>query len=349
MNELLDAILRAAEENGASDILLHEGESACYKVSGGVVRAEGSVVDPACFDEIWRLSGADPAARDHDAALESPRGVRFRVNVFRHLGRRGSVLRRIQSEVPDLASLGLPADVLHSWLVRSSGLVLVCGPTGSGKSTTLASALDWMNQNFEKHIVTIEDPVEYVFSAGRSVITQREVGVDVADFAQGIRRALRQAPDVVFVGEIRDRESATIAIQASETGHLVLSTMHVSRASEAVERFALLFPQLERDAVGEILARELVGVLVQRLVPTQAGGVHVAVEYFTNVGAVSDLVAGREVEALADHLRKTTLRDALGFNQSLEKLVREGIISEDAAKAASPEPGDLTRALRGIR
>lgn len=349
MTDLLDALLKTAEDSGASDLMLHEGRPAVFKVSGELSRAEMPPLEPPLFDELWKICRAGDAGADHDASLQSPRGVRFRVNLFYQLGRRGAVLRRINTEVPAMADLGLPDTLLQSWLQRSSGLILVCGPTGSGKSTTLASALEWINQHHSKHIITIEDPVEYLFKQEQSLVTQREVGIDVPAFSEGLRRALRQAPDVILVGEIRDRETASIALQASETGHLVLSTLHVSRASEAVERFSLMFNQDERDSVCAVLSRELIGVFVQRLVPAVDGGVCLANEYFTNLGATTDLVASRKVEELADVLRKPTTHEACGFNHSLVALTQAGKITEEAARSASPEPGDLTRALRGIR
>ncbi len=163
---------------------------------------------------LRRACGATEEAKDHDSSFTSAEGIRFRVNLLRQLGRHAAVLRRIRSDIPDLETLGLPAEVLREWIARKSGLVLICGPTGSGKSTTLASCLEWMNQALCRHVVTIEDPIEYLFANRQCLFTQREVGIDTPSFAEGLRRSLRQSPDVILVGEIRDAETAMTAAQA---------------------------------------------------------------------------------------------------------------------------------------
>ncbi|MFV0415275.1 MAG: type IV pilus twitching motility protein PilT [Chthoniobacterales bacterium] len=348
MNSLLSAILEFAEVHKASDVMLHEGSAAAFKISGQITLAEMPAVEREIFDELWKLCGAAPDALDHDGAVESEKGDRFRANLFHCLGRRGAVLRRIVSKVPDFKTLGLPSALFEKWLSRSSGLFLVCGPTGSGKSSTLAACVDYLNSTGSRHIVTIEDPVEFLFKPQKSIITQREVGIDVTTFNEGLRRALRQAPDIIFVGEIRDYETAAMALQASETGHLVLSSMHVSQADEAVERFSLMFPSAERDTVGAVLARELTAVFVQRLLPTLDDSLTLALEYFANEGAVSDLLANRDREGLSDLFQRNPTADRRSLNASLTELVQRKVISEDTARKVSPEPGDLSRALRGI-
>ncbi|MFV0338565.1 MAG: type IV pilus twitching motility protein PilT [Chthoniobacterales bacterium] len=348
MNKLLSAILEFAVENKASDVLLHEGSTAAFKIGGEIIVAEMPSIEKELITELWALCNAKADALDHDGAFESEQGARFRANLFHYLGHRGAVLRRIESKVPDFETLGLPSALFKKWLSRSSGLFLVCGPTGSGKSSTLASCVDYLNASDSKHIVTVEDPVEFLFKPQRSIITQREVGIDVPTFDEGLRRALRQAPDIIFVGEIRDYETASMALQASETGHLVLSSMHVSQADEAVERFSIMFPSAERDAVASVLARELIAVFVQRLLPTTNNSLTLALEYFTNEGAVSDLLTKRDREGLADLFRRDPIESRRSLNASLAELVQRNVITEDIARKTSPEPGDLSRALRGI-
>jgi pilus retraction protein PilT len=196
-------------------------------------------VPPLSMEELDAFAlqcGAEAGALDFDGSFVSSDGHRFRVNIFRSLSRRGAVLRPIKTRVPSFEELGAPVDLLVSWIQRPTGLILVTGPTGSGKSTTVASCLDWLNQNHSYHIVTIEDPIEYLFQPARSLFTQREVGTDTPTFAQGLRRSLRQSPDVILLGEIRDAASALTALEAAETGHLVLATLHSSNVLDSGRR-----------------------------------------------------------------------------------------------------------------
>ena len=346
--EAMEALCTAAGEYNASDLLLHEGQSPQVRISGSLMALEFAPLDRAFFDSLWRKCGAPEGAQDHDSSLTSEGGVRFRVNLLRQLGRRAAVLRRIRSEVPDLETLGLPAELLRQWMTRQAGLILVCGPTGSGKSTTLAAALDWMNQSLCRHVITIEDPVEFLFSQRMSLFTQREVGIDTPSFAEGLRRSLRQDPDVIFVGEIRDAETANTAIQACETGHLVLSTLHASCCTDAMERLQLLFTLLSRDAVRRTLSAQLVGMLCQRLLPALPAGVAVATEYFSNVGATRKYIAEGKLSDLADAIERSDPRSAQNFVSSIARLVQAKRISEDVALASADNPQEVARALRGI-
>ena len=263
--EIMESLCKAAEAYEASDLLLHEGRPPLLRISGRLRVLEATPLNGAFFEALRRACGAPEEAKDYDSSFTSAEGIRFRVNLLRQLGQHAAVLRRIRSDIPDLETLGLPAEVLREWIARTSGLVLVCGPTGSGKSTTLASCLEWMNQALCRHIVTIEDPIEYLFANRQCLFTQREVGIDTPSFAEGLRRSLRQSPDVILVGEIRDAETAMTAAQASETGHLVLSTLHSSSCADAIERLQFLFPAPSRDGVRRTLAGQLLGILCQRL------------------------------------------------------------------------------------
>ena len=211
------------------------------------------------------------------------------------MGRLGAVLRRIKTSVPNLKTLGLPDWLLTRWGAREHGLILVTGPTGSGKSTTIASLLQWMNENLVRHVVTIEDPVEYQFTSKRCHFTQRQVGRDTGTFATGLRSALRQAPDVIFVGEIRDYETALTALQASETGHLVVSTLHSEKVADTMERYLNLFPAADEKHGVNLLANQLSGVLCQKLVQSADGGLHLLVEHVENAGAMRDWIAQTRV------------------------------------------------------
>jgi len=344
----LEQICEATVQAGASDLIMHEGDALSLRVNGGVARVDASPVTSEVFDALWTACNAPADARDFNAAFISAQGERFRVNLFRTLGRRGAVLRHIRSEITPLDLLGVPAPLLKDWLSRSSGILLVTGPAGSGKSTTLAACLEEINEFHARHIVTIEDPVEFVFRDNCSVFTQRDVGIDTMTFAEGLRQALRQAPDVLFVGEIRDADSATTAIHASETGHLVLATIHGSDSADALERMSQLLPDGDRKTLGRIFATQLLGVLAQRLLPSTSGGFALAVEYFINAGAARAYIEEGRASELRDFIDRSNPDAALSMLRSVAALCRAGHVSEHVALAAVDKPGELARALRGI-
>ncbi len=344
----LDDALAHAANHGASDLILREGKPPVARINGALYALEIAPPVAADMDALWSACGALPGETDHDASLAADGGERFRVNLHRRLGERGAVLRRIKREIPALDTLGVPADLLREWGARESGLLIVSGPTGSGKSTTLAALLDHINKTAARHVVTIEDPVEYLFEPALCVFTQREVGVDTPSFAEGLRRSLRQDPDIILVGEIRDAISATAALQAAETGHLVLATLHASACAEAVERLELLFPQAERDAARKTLSGLLIGVLCQRLVPARAGGRVAACEYFTNEALSRRLIAEGRMPELQDLIARGDPRTARPMQESLLQLVREGTVDEAVAMEIVARPQDFARALKGI-
>ncbi len=344
LQELCEATVQA----GASDLILHEGEPLALRVNGGIARVDASPVGAEVFDELWSACGVAAEQRDHDAAIVSDQGERFRVNLFRHLGRRGAALRHIRGDIPDLDHLGVPAPLLRDWVSRPSGIVLVTGPAGSGKSTTLAACLEHINESSARHVVTIEDPVEFVFRDNASIFTQREVGIDTGTFADGLRQALRQTPDVLFIGEIRDAASAVTAIQAAETGHLVLATIHGADTADGLERMSQLLPEPERATLARIFAAQLIGLLAQRLLPAADGGSALAVEYFAGVGAVRTYIEEGRAGDLRELIDRSSGDTALSMLQSIAGLVRTGRVSETVALANVEKPGELSRALRGI-
>lgn len=348
ISPLIDEILRSAVECRASDVILHAGAEPVFRVSGELHPVEGHQPSEEDLLALWTACGADPSSADHDASLTTGDGIRFRVNLFRQLGERGGVLRRIQREIPDMETLGLPCDLLREWAGRRSGVVLISGPTGSGKSTTLAAILEWINASAARHVVTIEDPVEFLFTSKNSFFTQREVGIDTASFAEGLRRSLRQNPDVILLGEIRDQASAATAIQASETGHLVLATLHAASCADVVERLQLLFPPDERESIRKTLSVQLLGVLCQRLVPAADGGLALLAEFFSNIGSSRKLIAEGRMPDLADFIARGDPKAARCFADSLLALVRAGRVAEAVAMDISDNPQELQRALRGI-
>lgn len=344
LQDLCDTTVRY----GASDLVLHEDEPLALRINGAIARIDAEPVTPEIFDALWTACGATPGTLDRDTVFVSAQGERFRVNLFRNLGRRGAVLRHIRSEIPDLDNLGVPAALLREWLGRQNGIILVTGPAGSGKSTTLAACLEHVNESSARHIVTIEDPIEFVFRDNASVFTQREVGIDTASFSDGLRQALRQAPDVLFIGEIRDPDSAVTTIHASETGHLVLATIHGSDTADALDRMSQLLPEVERRMLARVFAAQLVGVLAQRLMPTTAGGFTLAVEYFANVGAARTYIEEGRAADLRDLIERSSDETAMSMLKSVAALCRSGEVSETVALASVDRPSELSRVLRGI-
>jgi twitching motility protein PilT len=351
MIELPEAIAiscRAALEYRASDLILRSDECPILRISGSVTSLDAATISRREILSLRQYCHVPETALDYDTSLMTPDGTRFRVNFHRHLGSEAAVLRRINSKVPSLEELGVPDLILKSWSQRRSGIVVVSGITGSGKSTTLASTLEWINQNLERHIVTIEDPVEFVFKNEKSFFTQREVGIDTPSFAEGLRRSLRQAPDIILLGEIRDAETAEIALQAAETGHLVFTTLHSASASEAIERLSGFFPENLRSGYLQVLSNQLLGILCQRLMPSLQGGSVLASEYFSNVGIMRGFVREADMDGLADQIAVASPDEAMGFLRSLVALVHANAISEEEAMTASPRPVELRRMLMGI-
>ena len=343
----LDQLLDAADEHGASDLFLQEGELPRLKINEELCTEPLSLPVLAA---LWHAIGADPGSttNDKDSGLISRSRTRFRVNVHRTLGRLGGVLRRIRTKIPPLESLGAPHWLLTKWVQKPYGIILVTGPTGTGKSTTLAALLQWLNQNLARHVVTIEDPIEYIFTNDQCLFTQREVGRDTDSFGKGLRGAMRQAPDVVFVGEIRDYETALIALQASETGHLVLASLHSERVSDTMERFLNLFPSDQLNLGLHLLAHQLVGICCQKLVKNSSGSLHLITEYLENGGAVRDWIARRDVDRIQDYLARGSDPNAVNFMRNIVASYEAGVIDEPTAILAAGNETEFRRAARGI-
>lgn len=343
--------LHSTRRHGASDLFLDEGGPPRLKLHGAVQELQEPVVTRDELAGFWRACGADPdAENDHDASYALEEGARFRVSLFRHSGRLGAALRVIKTQVPNMETLEVPEHVLVPWLQRRSGLILVTGATGSGKSTTLASCLEWLNSHYQKHIITLEDPVEYQFTSRHSLFTQREIGTDTDSFPRALRAALRQAPDVILLGEIRDAETAFTALQACETGHLVLSTLHSTDCVDTLERLNTMFPDRERASGLLLLSMQLVGILSQILLPRAGpdGGMTVLCEFIENSGATRPWIRGERLPEIRDHLNRSQTTETQSFLRAILTALREGRITEETALAAAPNLGDLQRALRGL-
>jgi pilus retraction protein PilT len=346
--EYIDSLCVLSDQHGASDIFLHAERAPQFRVNGELLTINSAIISPEEIELFWRHCGASPDATDFDGSYVCSDGTRFRVNLFRSLLHRGAVLRPIKTLIPPIDTLGVPSDLLASWVTRKSGLVLVTGPTGGGKSTTLAACLDWLNQNYHRHIVTIEDPIEYLFTPNRCLFTQREVNSDTSSFSEGLRRSLRQSPDVILLGEIRDSASAITALQAAETGHLVLATLHSSNVLDAMERLAHLFDINEREGILQLLSQQLIGVLCQKLIASENEGRVLIVEHFENQAVTRKWIAEAKFRDLADFLAKGDNPSNVTFLQSLLTLVKAMRITEATAMQAASNPHELQRQLRGI-
>jgi len=348
MNSGLVQLIREAFSEAATDVFLVAGEAPRVRQEGEVVSRAPEPVSAAAMAEFWASCGVDPATHaEADISWQLPHGGRLRVNLYHTLGRLAAVLRPIRDRIPPLAELGLPAALLESWMERRYGLILVTGPTGSGKSTTVASCLDWINSHHARHIVTLEDPIEFLFENRLSFFSQREIRQDSESFAAGLRAALRQSPDVLFLGEIRDAETAVTALHAAETGHLVISTLHSSSVVETLDRFSHLLKD-ETSGALNLLASQLVGVISQQLLPRLGGGLFPALEYLQNEAATRRWILENKLADLQAHLQKSQGVSNCSLLDYLVAATRQGFVDQEIARSACPRPQDFDRAIRGI-
>ncbi|EDP76372.1 PilT/PilU family type 4a pilus ATPase [Hydrogenivirga sp. 128-5-R1-1] len=357
---MLQLILKKALDLDASDIHIKVGAKPVYRIHKKLhVDEEFPVITDEHFslflNEVIGKSEKKKKEFEElgeiDLSYSLPKVSRFRVNVYKQRGTSGMAFRVIPFQIPPFKTLNLPEVMLKTSLSHSKGLILVTGPTGSGKSTTLASIIEEINKNFRRVIVTIEDPIEYLLRDKNCFIVQREVGIDTQSFARGLRAALREDPDVIMVGEIRDTETAEIALQAAETGHLVFSTLHTLDAKETVNRLIGMFKLEVRDQVRQMLAGVLVAVFSQRLLPrADKKGSIPAVEVMLNTGAIKEaLLDPTRIDEIPDLVAKG--KAAYGtqtFDQHLEELYRNGQIDFHTAILYATKPSDLELKLRGI-
>ena len=346
--DVLESLCESCLQAGASDLFLREGAVPFLRLGDRLIPLETAPASPALLDHLWMRCGATPQSTDHDASLVTKSNLRFRVNLHRQLGIRGAVLRNIKTQIPSMEALGLPVALLQKWFSRPSGLILVTGATGTGKSTTLAAGLEWINQMTTRHIITIEDPVEYLFQENLSRFTQREVGTDTPSFAEGLRRALRQSPDIILLGEIRDSLSASTALQAAETGHLVLASLHSSSATEAVERLHRIFSPEEREDATALLAAQLIGVFTQQLLPGLTQKLFLVGEHFENQAATRQWIRRGGGTELIDFIQNSQASENRSMTTSLVQAYREGKVSLETAQAAAPVTDEFRRAIMGI-
>jgi twitching motility protein PilT len=344
----LDGLLARLIELGGSDMHLKIASPAMARIDGVLTPMEERLLTESDLETVLNLvTERTPAKREHfynagdlDTAYMAEGLGRFRVNGYRQRGAISFAFRFIPKEIPSFSRLGLPEGV--SILAgEHRGLVLVTGATGSGKSTTLAAMVNSINRSRQQHIVTIEDPIEFVHDDWGCIVNQREVGLDTESYMEALRRVLRQDPDVILIGELRDQESAQAALQAAESGHFVLSTLHTIDAAETIGRLVEFFPPGKQQMVRQILAGVLRGVISQRLLPKTDGGRVAAVEVMVNTARIADLIRDGETDKLTEAIEDGEFHKMQSFSQHLVELVLEGLVEDEVAANAATNRHDF--------
>jgi twitching motility protein PilT len=353
--EIVNDLLKLAVESGASDIVV-KSEKPGYLRIGGRLRAvemdpitcehAQAFVDeqvPRVFKDKW----------DRDAQVDFAYAAddigRFRVNAFHQRGLVSIVFRHIKSRPPTFEELKIESEVLVKLAQSKDGILLVCGATGSGKSSTMAAMLNWVNQNLDKHIVSIEDPIEYTFSDDKSLFQQREIGLDVPTFEMAIKSVLRQNPDIILIGEMRDKETFETAISAAETGHLVFSTMHAATVAQSLTRLFEFFPPEQVVQARRQIAGSIRGFVCQKLIPAiEGGGRFAAHEILVADATVRNLILDGHFDKIQQLLESSSDQGSKSFNKDIYRLIKEGKISKADGLRFSPNPPALEMNLKGI-
>jgi twitching motility protein PilT len=356
----IDKLFRALVKFEGSDLHLKVGAAPIIRVAGSLRPLNRGAID---LDEMNRLllpmfenDQRRKRIFDEDGGVDFAYSLqiddkrwRFRVNILQQMGNPGLVARRVNNRIPDFKSLNLP-EGLEGLCRFSQGMILLAGITGSGKSTTIASMLDWINHNYRKHILTLEDPIEFTFTEDKCLINQREIGNDVKDFMIGMKHAVREDPDIILVGEMRDRETFETAIQAAETGHLVFGTIHASTAPSTIGRILDLFPEGQRAAIRSAMAFNMKAILAQKLLPSIKPGLSrvPTLEVMTFSPVIRKLILEEQDEKLGDAIRIGKDDGMQDFTMSLKQLVETELIDRPTAFEVAPNPEALKMALKGI-
>ncbi|GAA4019177.1 type IV pilus twitching motility protein PilT [Deinococcus rubellus] len=341
-------ILRIAAEKDASDVILTVGLPPQFKLSGVYGHQDMAVLGATDTRKLMYSMMNDKQQRQFedkrelDFSFALGEQARFRVNAFMQRGYVGGVMRLIPTKIKSVQDLGLPQSVVEI-ANAPRGLVLVTGPTGSGKSTTLAAMLDYINVNKKLHIVTIEDPIEFMHQHKQSIVNQREVGADTYGFDNALRAVLRQAPDVILVGEMRDYETIKAAVTAAETGHLVMGTLHTNSAPESIDRIVDVFPEEQQAQIRVQLANNLVAVMTQQLIPRLDGGRVLAYELLVATPAVRALIREGKTYQIVSVMQTSSREGMVTMDAFLAGLYRRRIISHDAGLERSVDPKEFTR------
>jgi twitching motility protein PilT len=351
----MNDLLRLAVESGASDIVVKSNKPGYLRLSGRLRPVEMDVIHhdhalawineyvPDVFRTNWERDG------QVDFAYSAAEVGRFRVNGFHQRGTVSIVFRHIKNRPPAFEELHLDPEVLIKLSQSKDGILLVCGATGSGKSSTMAAMLGWINGNLDRHVITIEDPIEYTFSDDKSVFQQREIGIDVPTFGLAIKSVLRQNPDIILIGEMRDKETFETAISAAETGHLVFSTMHAGTVAQALTRLFEFFPPEQLLQARRQIAGSIKGFVCQKLIPAmEGGGRYPALEILVADSTVRNLILEGQNEKIQQLLDSSSDSMSKSFNRDLYRLVKEGKISKTDGLRFSPNPQALEMNLKGI-
>jgi twitching motility protein PilT len=342
----IDKLLATVIQLKASDLHITVGQPPVIRHQGRMRRLDTKTLDTddtvglmksitpdRCQQELQERGGAD-------YAIEFTDGFRFRVAVFRQRGNIGMVLRRIPSGFLSFEQIGMP-EAIKRLITRPRGLLLVTGPTGSGKTTSLASMLNFINHNYDRHIITLEDPIEYYHKHVKCTVNQREIGVDVPDFKEGLRRALRMDPDIILVGEMRDLETIHAAIEAAETGHVVFGTLHTSSASSTVNRIIDVFPKEQQDQIRTQLSTALIGVLSQALMPKKPEGVIAAYEMMVVTPAIQNLIRENKTYRIDSSIQTGRKHGMFLLDDHLFKLWRDGLVDKEECLMRAQKPSEL--------
>ncbi|OHB77240.1 MAG: hypothetical protein A2Z34_05015 [Planctomycetes bacterium RBG_16_59_8] len=351
----INVLLTTMAHENASDLFLKVGVPPAMRVVGKVATTGGPPLTTelmaAIYDDITspRAKKLFEERGEADISYEVIGAGRFRANIFRQRGSLGIVFRHVKSRIPTLDELNLPTDQLTRLAKLQRGLVLVTGTAGSGKSTTIAAMIDYVNHNFEKHVITVEDPIEFTFTDDRSVIEQREIGQDTESFGSALKSAVRQSPDIIMLGEMRDKETVEAALNAAETGHLVFSTLHTVNAVQTVERIINFFPPYQHDFLKLQMSQLLEGAVSQRLIQTQEGDTRIpAVEILVATPTVRELLMTGKTREIYKALKEGKYYGTQTFNQSLMNLLSKDLITLEDALLAADSPDELKIELRGI-
>ncbi|MBI1827137.1 MAG: PilT/PilU family type 4a pilus ATPase [Planctomycetes bacterium] len=355
--EAMEQLLAGMTQHNASDLHIKVGYAPCYRIVGNLRKLNMTPLPDSAYVEAM-LADLIPQVRrgefeqkgDLDFSTRGTTGDRYRVNLFRSTGETHASIRRVQSAIPSFESLGLPPVYQQVIQNASEGLILISGVTGSGKSSTLAAMLEHINQTRSCHLITIEDPIEYVFHPKKSIISQREIGIDVPSYSEALRFMVRQDPDCILIGELRDRETMTAALQAAETGHLVLGSLHVADAQQTFARILEFFPREEHSFIRSSLSNSLRAIMCQKLI----GGIepntrYPATEVLLRNSTVRDKILHEEDGDLPAIIAQSESEGMRSFTTSLCELVLAEKVHYDAAMELAPNREALTSAVRGIK
>ena len=348
----LEGMLESAVQKQASDIFLVVGQPVSFKIEGVIEKQDEESLRPERMEELvnqmYGMANRDTNARKHgddDFSVSLPHVGRFRVNVFKQRGSWSAVMRVVTFELPDISQMGIPQSVLDLG-EKKKGLILVTGPAGSGKSTTLAYIIDRINKTRNCHILTLEDPIEFLHKHGNSIVSQREIGIDSSNYSRALKAALREAPDVILIGEMRDLETIEIAMTAAETGHLVLSSLHTVGAANTIDRIVDVFPPDQQQQIRLQLAMVLQSVVSQQLLPSLSGRMVPAFEIMHVNKAIQTLIREGKVHQINSTIATNAEEGMIAMDKSLLNLYRQGEISDLTALSSCLNKDAMARELR---